>query len=165
MTKIFSLNYKDIVVRHVTFGDGVKGRVLRKRTLDAEGLLRLKNVLHIEGLTANLISISQLCDQNLLVKFTKDTCKFFNKSKKCVLERARSVDNCYKLLQPHKCHKISLDDIETWHQKLSHLNYKNLTKIVKVGAVCGIPKLGIKKDGLCEPCQLGKQLKMSHKVL
>ena len=28
-----------------------------------------------------------------------------------------------------------------------------------------IPKLGIKKDGLCEPCQLGKQLQMSHKVL
>ena len=33
------------------------------------------------------------------------------------------------------------------------------------GAVRGIPKLGIKKDGLCESCQIGKQLKKSHKVL
>ena len=74
-------------------------------------------------------------------------------------------DNCYKLLKTHKCHKISLDDIELWHQKLGHLNYKNLTKIVNAGAVRGIPKLGIKKDGLCESCQIGKQLKKSHKVL
>ena len=59
----------------------------------------------------------------------------------------------------------SLDDIELWHQKLGHINYKNLTKIVNVWAVWGIPKLGIKKDGICEPCQLGKQLKKSHKVL
>ena len=90
----------------------MKGRVLGKEILDFEGLPRLKNVLHVEGLAANLISISQLCDQNLLVKFTKDTCKVFNKSQECVLEGERSYDNCYKLLKPHKCHKISLDDID-----------------------------------------------------
>ena len=103
--KIFLKDYLTIDVGHVTFGDGVKGRVLGKGTLDFEGLPRLKNVLHVEGLAANLINISQLCDQNFLVKFTKDTCKVFNKSQECVLEGAKSIDNCYKLLQPHKCHK------------------------------------------------------------
>ena len=84
--KFFLKDYKNIDVGHVTFGDGVKGRVLSKGTLDFEGLPRLKNVLHVERLAANLISISQLCDQNLLAKFTKDTCKVFNKSQECVLE-------------------------------------------------------------------------------
>ena len=140
----------------------MKGRVLGKGTLDVKGLPKLKNVLHVEGLVVNLISISQLCDQNLLVKFTKDTCKVFNKSQECVLKGKRSDDNCYKLLKPHNCHKVSLDGIELWHQKLSHLNYKNLTKIVSAGAVREIPKLGIKKDGICEPCQLGKQLKKTQ---
>ena len=93
MTKNFLKNYKTIDVGHVTFEDGVKGRVLGKGTLDFEGLQRLKNVLYVEGLAANLISISQLCDQNLLVKFTKDTCKVFNKSQECVLEGERSDDN------------------------------------------------------------------------
>ena len=74
--KIFLKDYKTIDVEHVTFGDGVKGRVLGKGTLDFEGLPRLKNMLHVKGLTANLISISQLCDQNLLVKFTKIHAKF-----------------------------------------------------------------------------------------
>ena len=108
----FLKDYKTIDVGHVTFGDGVKGRVLGKWTLDFEGLLRLKNVLHVEGLATNLISISQLCNQNFLVKFTKNTCKVFNDSQECVLEGAKSFDNCYKLLQPHTYHKTSLDEIE-----------------------------------------------------
>ena len=94
--KKFLKDYKTIDVGHVTFGDGVKGRVLGKGTLDFEGLPRLKNVLHVGGLAANLISISQLCDQNLFVKFTKDTCKVFNTSQERVLEGERSDDNCYK---------------------------------------------------------------------
>ena len=111
------------------------GCVLGKWTLDVDSLLRLKSVLHIEGLKANLISISQLCDQNLVVKFTKNNCKVFNKFEKYGLERSRSFDNCYTLLQPHICHKTSLDKVKIWHQRLGYLNYKNLTKIVNVGVV------------------------------
>ena len=55
--KKFLKDYKTIDVGHVTFGDGVKCRVLGKGTLDFKGLSRLKNVLHVEGLVANLISI------------------------------------------------------------------------------------------------------------
>ena len=60
---------------YVSFGDGRKGRVLGKRTLLANGLPKLKSVLHVEGLKANLLSISQLCDQKLNVEFTKENCK------------------------------------------------------------------------------------------
>ena len=142
----------------------MKNRVLRKGTLDVDGLPRLKSVRHVEGLKTNLINISQLCDQNLLVKFTKNTCKVLNDSQECVLEAARSFDNCYKLLHPHTCHKTSFDEIEIWHQRLGHLNFKNLTKIVNTRAFCGIPKLGMKKNEVCRSCQLEKQLKVSHKV-
>ena len=60
--KIFLKDYQAIVVGHVTFRDGVKGRVLEKGALDVDGLPKLKSVLHVEGLKTNLISISQLCD-------------------------------------------------------------------------------------------------------
>ena len=65
-------DYHIIAESHVSFGDGEKGRVLGKETLNADGFPRLNNVLHVEGLKANLISISQLCDQKLNVKFTKN---------------------------------------------------------------------------------------------
>ena len=78
--KNFLKDYQAIVVGHVIFRNGMKSWVLGKRTLDVDGLPRLKSVLHIEGLKANLISISQFCDQNLLVKFTENMCKVFNDS-------------------------------------------------------------------------------------
>ena len=88
-----------------------------------------------------------------------------NKLRECLLEWSRSFDNCYNLLQPNTCHKTSLDKTKIWHQRLGHLNFKNLTKIVNVRVVRGVPKLVKKQHGICGPCQLGKQLKGIHKVL
>ena len=48
--------------------------ITRSRSLNVLGLLKLRNVLFVNGLKANLINISQLCDQDLLVRFTKDKC-------------------------------------------------------------------------------------------
>ena len=125
----------------------------------------MKNVLHVERLKANLMSISQLCDQKLNVKFTKNSCKMLNKSGEVVLKGFRSSDNCYQLIKSHTCHKVSRDNIDLWHQKLGHFNFKNLTKIMNIGVVCGIPTLSKKELGVCGPCQLGKQLKESYSSL
>lgn len=38
-------------------------------------LPNLRNMLYVEGLKANLISINQLCDDNLFIKFNKDLCE------------------------------------------------------------------------------------------
>ncbi|XP_019194729.1 PREDICTED: uncharacterized protein LOC109188527 [Ipomoea nil] len=70
----------------VTFGDGVKGQVTGVGTLNVAGLPKLKKVLLVNGLHANLISISQLCDQNWNVSFTKDNCSVMDNEKQCVME-------------------------------------------------------------------------------
>ncbi|XP_073138952.1 uncharacterized protein [Henckelia pumila] len=49
----------------VTYGGGANGKIIGKDTLNVEGLPKLHNVLHVEGLNANLISISQLCDDDI----------------------------------------------------------------------------------------------------
>ena len=54
---------------------------------------KLKDVLFVEELKANLISISQLCDDGLFVNFTRGKCMFMNLSNKCVMEGTRSSDN------------------------------------------------------------------------
>ena len=43
---------------HVSFGNEGKGRVLGKGISLSDGLPKLKNVLHVEGFKANLMSIS-----------------------------------------------------------------------------------------------------------
>ena len=95
--KYYLVNYKSCSKGHVTFGDRERSRVVGKGTLKVDGLPSLDNVLHMEGLKANLISTSQLCNQNLFVKFTRDKCYVYNDVDKCVMNGLRYLDNCYLL--------------------------------------------------------------------
>ncbi|XP_010549190.1 PREDICTED: uncharacterized protein LOC104820444 [Tarenaya hassleriana] len=58
----------------VTFGDGKKGKILSKGTLNVSGLPKLKDVKVVQGLRANLISISQLCDDGMKGEKTPNNC-------------------------------------------------------------------------------------------
>ncbi|KAI3443670.1 hypothetical protein Pfo_000335 [Paulownia fortunei] len=155
-------DFQSIEKGRVTIGDGVSGQILGKGILDVKGLHRLKNVLLIEGLKTKLISISQLCYQNLFVHFTNDLCHVFDNTNYCVMTGKRSVDNCYLLKHEKSCLNVTHDETEIWHQKLGHLNFKSLSKLVNTGTVLGVPKLSKKKDGVCGPCQLEKQKHVSH---
>ena len=65
------VDIKSYSTSYVTFGDGAKGETKGVGKLEYSGVSKLDNVLLVKGLTANLISISQLCDQGLKVNFTK----------------------------------------------------------------------------------------------
>lgn len=61
-----------------TFRDGVKGIVIKKANVDLPEAPKLMNVKLVEGLSANIISISQLCDQGYSIKFSKEKCEVLN---------------------------------------------------------------------------------------
>jgi hypothetical protein len=58
----------------VTYGDNNKGKILGKGIVGAPPFTSIKDVLYVEGLKHNLLSISQLCDKGFKIKFTKDEC-------------------------------------------------------------------------------------------
>ena len=58
---------------NVTFGNGSKSQIKEKRIISLPGLLDIANVLYVEGLRANLLSISQICDQDFMVVFSKES--------------------------------------------------------------------------------------------
>ena len=84
---------------------------------------RLKSVFHVDGLEANIISISHICDLDLYVNFTREKCSVMDNYGNCVLKRFRYFENCYTLAEPHTCHHVSINHIDFFHEKLSHLNY------------------------------------------
>ena len=47
---------------NVTFGDGSKSQIKGKGIISPPRLLDIANVLYVEGLKVNLLSISQICD-------------------------------------------------------------------------------------------------------
>ena len=68
------------------FGDGARGRIIWIGPLISPGLSGLKDVLLVEGLTVSLISVSQLCDENLFVQFTRDKCIVHNENHYLIME-------------------------------------------------------------------------------
>ena len=85
----------------VTFGDGAARKILGKGKLNFQG----NDVMLVKGLTSNLISISQLCDQGLNMSFTKDQCVVTDDVNALVMIDTRSLDNYY-LWNPEKCFSV-----------------------------------------------------------
>ena len=56
---------------NVTFGDGSKSQIKGKGIICLLELPDIANVLYVEGLRVNLLSISQICDQDFMVLFSK----------------------------------------------------------------------------------------------
>lgn len=81
--------------RHVTFCDGAKGKIIRKGKLDYSSVHSLDDVLLIEGLIANLISIGHLCDQELCVKLNHYECIISNKYMEQIMKGTISSCNWY----------------------------------------------------------------------
>ncbi|XP_057790804.1 uncharacterized protein LOC131007909 [Salvia miltiorrhiza] len=126
----------------VTFGDGVQAKVVGTGTLNVPGMPKLKNVMLVEGLKANLISISQLCDEQMTVIFDKDKCIVKDGDEEYISGK-RSSDNCYIVSPDNSCIQVLGDDTDTWHQKLGHTSLRNMKKLVKTDAIRGLPKLVI----------------------
>jgi hypothetical protein len=88
----------------MTFRDGAKGEILGIGKLINNDLPNLENVLQVKGLTVNLISISQLCDQGLKVNFTKSECLVSNEEDEVLMKGTKSKDNCYLWVTQEEAH-------------------------------------------------------------
>ena len=48
---------------YITFGHNNKGRIMREWNIGNQHKTQIKNVLYVDGLNHNLLSISQICDR------------------------------------------------------------------------------------------------------
>nr|KAJ0186081.1 hypothetical protein LSAT_V11C900483530 [Lactuca sativa] len=122
----------------VTYGDNGKGFTKGYGNIKCNNVV-FQNVSYVKGLKHNLISISQLCDADYEVHFTKKEGRVVNTDK--------NITNLSWI----------------WHKRFSHLNFKNLSKISNQDLVRGLPKFSVVKDKMCSACEQGKQTKSSFK--
>ena len=87
--------------RFVTYGDNNKGRILGIGQIGKPSSITIDNVLYVEGLKHNLLSISQLSNKSYNVIFNSSCCIVENKNSDTKLI-GRRVNNIYM---------ITLDDI------------------------------------------------------
>ncbi|GJP78943.1 hypothetical protein CLOP_g9201 [Closterium sp. NIES-67] len=96
-------------------------------------LVGLGNVLLVEGLSANLLSVRRLQKSKAEVTFGPTSCRA--KLGKKASSRSGEAD------------------WETWHERLCHVNFPMLQKLVKDGSLKGLEvKGGVKEIGSCPTC-------------
>ena len=149
---------------NVTFGDGSKSQIKGKGIISLPGLSDIANVLYVEGLRVNQLSISQICDQDFMVLFSKGKCLVMDESGKKLISGVRILDNCYGLVLDVDiaCNSIRLPNEDLWHHQMGHASYKHLSIVSKHESPFEIPKLSRMSNVVCGPCQLGKQTKAKH---
>ena len=121
-------------------------------------------MLYVEGLKVNILSISQICDQEFMVLFSKGKCLVLDESGKKLISGVHTLNNCYWLVHDVDivCNSIRLPNKDLWPQRMGHANYKHLSIVSKHELVLGLPKLSRVNNMMCGPCQLGKQKKAKH---
>ncbi|XP_075475760.1 uncharacterized protein LOC142511387 [Primulina tabacum] len=97
----------------------------------------------------------------------KDTLKVegLPKLHNCIMTGSRSSDNFYEIGEELLCKHVQITELDLWHQKLGHANFKTLKNLSKYDAVRGMSNLSSGISYVCGDCQKGKQTRVSHPVL
>ena len=85
---------------HVTSGDNNKGEILCKGTVENENSLLIHDVLYVESLKHNLLSISQLCDRGYQVSLEQILVRFGCQIQKMFYSLVRDLITFICLIYP-----------------------------------------------------------------
>ena len=126
--------------------------------------LPMRNVLHVPNIAKNLVSVGQIVDQGMQVKFNKAGC-FIEKHGRLIARGKREgrmftldvdMPRITSVMFSHGSNIIS--DVEMWHKRTGHINLQMLQIMLERNVISGLPKLKVCEMGrACEACQLGKQ--------
>ena len=122
----------------------------------------IKNVLHVLTITKNLVSIGQIVEQVMQVRFNNEGC-FIAKDGRLIARGWREgrmfILNSNEAKSSMYAKGLKTEtNIELWHKRIGHINSQRLFAIQSKGVIVRLPPLVSKRvDRVCELCQLGKQ--------
>ena len=124
----------------VTFGDNHKGRIISIDKIKITLSTFIENILLVEKLKHNLLSISQLCDVGFNINFETSMCIVANpldSNSKFIGHRLKNIyvvdlddlalsSNASLVAMDEKSKDLSL----IWHRRLGHANMHTITKLM-----------------------------------
>ena len=152
----------------MTFGDNGKGRIIGHGSVGNNSSSLIENVLLIDGLKHNLLSISQLCDKGFKVIFESSHSITKDSQNDKIIFMGHRNENVYTIdISKYEGHNRGFssmhDESWLWHRRLGHVNMNLITQLNKNELVRVLPKISFEKDKVCEACQMRKQIKTSFK--
>nr|GEU30650.1 ribonuclease H-like domain-containing protein [Tanacetum cinerariifolium] len=137
----------------------------------------MEGILHFGEELKVIRLLEKMCDKKNSVLFTDTECFVLSPNIKLadeshVLLKVSRKNNMYnvdmKNIIPRNnltclVAKATNDESMLWHRRLSHINFKNINKLVKENLVRDLPSKRFKNDQTCVACLKGKQHKVSFK--
>jgi hypothetical protein len=127
----------------VSFGNDDSSKIIGKGTIQIGNKNeKAENVLLIEYMKHNILSVSQMCDQGHKVTFDSKKCEIRKEgSGKLVATAARTSSNIYVLSEigNEKCCLGKEDESWLWHRRMGHMHFDNIVKVNKREAVREMP--------------------------
>ncbi|PHT59341.1 hypothetical protein CQW23_01704 [Capsicum baccatum] len=107
----------------------------------------IKDVYYVNGLKYSLLSVSQICDKGIEVKFSADGCTVSSLKYGKVILKAKRIKNMYVVDfesvadRELTCLSVQSKDADLWHGRLGYVSSSLLNKLISRDLVRGMPKL------------------------
>ncbi|KAI3515995.1 hypothetical protein L1887_14902 [Cichorium endivia] len=157
----------------IRYGNNATGEI-KGYGMITNGELSIRKVAYVEGLRHNLINVSQLVvGTGLKVTFDEEGSELIEKNSEKIVLRSKRMGEMFPLDmkaiigKPAICllTRAANDDSWLWHSRLSHMNFRDINKLVLGDLVRGLPLLKYDKDRSCDACELRKQSRKSHSTI
>eukprot|EP00253_Pinus_taeda_P003486 PITA_03486 len=143
--------------KKVSFGNDTPAFIKGKGSAQLKKKVKAGNVMYVDGLKHNLLSVSQMCDQGTEVIFRSNVCIVRElDTGKIVIKGTRTPNNLYIFKEgEQQCFLSKNDEHWLWHRRLGHLSFSQIRKACKYQAVRGLPDIRILDNTICKSCQFG----------
>ena len=152
----------------ITFDDNGKGKVKGLGKIVISNDMSISNVLLVESLNFNLLSVAQLCDLRFKCIFWVDDVEIISVDDSNLIFKGFRYKNLYLVdfnaseAQLSTCLFTKSSMGWLWHKRLGHIGMKQLNRLVKHSLGRGLKDVVFEKDKLCSSCQAGKQVGNTH---
>jgi len=155
--------------QEIVFGDSSKGEVIGIGNISISNEHSISNVLLVDSLSYNLMSVSQLCEVGFNCLFTNEGVQILRREDSSIAFTGRLKGKLYLVdftttkVTPETCLMAKSDKGWLWHRRLAHVGMRNLAKLQKDEHILGLNNIVFEKDRICGACQAGKQVGVAHK--
>jgi len=114
----------------VSFGNDTPALIKGKGSVLLKEKVKDGNVMYVDGLKHNLLSVSQMCDQGNVVAFRSNGCVVRDLDRgETMIKGTRARNNLYIFKGgQQQCYLRKNDENWLWHRRLGHLSFSQIRK-------------------------------------
>ena len=131
--------------KNVTFGNDTPAVIKGKGSIFLKEKVKANNVMYVDGLKHNLLSVSQMCDQGNEVFFSSKECVVRElDTGKTVIKGTRTPRNLYVLKGgQEKFYLGKSSENWLWKRILGHLSFSQIRKSSRLKGVRDLPSITV----------------------